>query len=163
VTTAANRSRCDGGSWQREARRSHGRARPVPLIATKVHWQAVAGVAAAEGGGRLTAVDIQGVNDVHPGNFSRTAAWIYEAPYAAVTEIKDRDAFYLVRADWIEEQHARPCAEVEAPIGHSADRAIDPVLILGTPLAAAPYRASGFVQWTRCGHWDRLRRRSDIL
>lgn len=108
------------------------------------------------------------------GNSRGNAVWIYEAPYAAVTEINDHDAFYLVRADWIEEQHARPCAEVEAPIGHSADRAIDPVLILGTPLAAAPYRASGFVPWPKadvigihpdgsyqgisCRQWDGVRR-----
>jgi hypothetical protein len=37
------------------------------------------------------------------------------------------------------------CTEAKVPIGHSADRATDAVLILAMLLAAAPYRASGFV------------------
>jgi len=40
------------------------------------------------------------------GERSRNAVWTYEAPYAAVTEIKDHVAFYSDRVDAIEEQHA---------------------------------------------------------
>jgi uncharacterized protein (DUF427 family) len=40
------------------------------------------------------------------GERSRNAVWTYEAPYAAVAEIKDQVAFYPDRVDAIEEQHA---------------------------------------------------------
>jgi len=40
------------------------------------------------------------------GERSRNAVWTYEAPYAAVAEIKDHVAFYPDRVDAIEEQHA---------------------------------------------------------
>jgi len=38
------------------------------------------------------------------GERSRNAAWTYEAPYAAVTEIKDHVAFYPDHVDAIDEQ-----------------------------------------------------------
>jgi uncharacterized protein (DUF427 family) len=40
------------------------------------------------------------------GERSTNAVWTYEAPYAAVAEIKDHIAFYSDRVDAIEEQHA---------------------------------------------------------
>jgi uncharacterized protein (DUF427 family) len=40
------------------------------------------------------------------GERSTNAVWIYEAPYAAVAEIKDHVAFYPDRVDAIEEQYA---------------------------------------------------------
>jgi uncharacterized protein (DUF427 family) len=39
------------------------------------------------------------------GERSRNAVWTYEAPYAAVTEIKDHVAFYPDRVDAIDEQY----------------------------------------------------------
>jgi uncharacterized protein (DUF427 family) len=40
------------------------------------------------------------------GERSTNAVWTYEAPYAAVAEIKDHVAFYPDRVDAIQEQHA---------------------------------------------------------
>ncbi len=40
------------------------------------------------------------------GERSVNAVWTYEAPYAAVAEIKDHLAFYADRIDAIEQQHA---------------------------------------------------------
>jgi uncharacterized protein (DUF427 family) len=40
------------------------------------------------------------------GERSTNAVWTYEAPYAAVAEMKDHVAFYPDRVDAIQEQHA---------------------------------------------------------